>query len=522
VLGGAAGSAAVLGAESLLSGVALAGPRSNRAAPHRPDDLPQEGHHASSRRVTLESLIDPDPDVHVARRLTYGATPATVAAVRRLGAAEWVNRQLDPSAIPDRRCETYLERYPLVGLGPAALAREVPGGSFEQMSQMQSAALVRATWSTRQLYELMCEFWWNHFNVGIPNADVWNLCGQHETTIRAHALGKFSELLSAVAHSPATLVALNQTVSVGSNPNENYARELLELHTVGVGAGYRQEDVHEAALLLTGLGLGSDGYSFAYTPSNHYVGRVTVMGFSDENPSAAGGLGMIERYLSYLAHHPATATHLATELATRFVSDTPPESLVSRLAATYTANDTAMVPVLQELFSSSEFFASVGAKTRRPIEQIAASLRILDYTLANDGLSDLADLSFCLEIMGQAPMGWPQPNGYPDVAASWKSASAAQTAWGCHVRLTGGWWTETLAFPGVLSLIGNPAPTSSSGDVLDALCERLLFQRISAEDRATVLGFMGFSGSEPIGPEGLLNIPIVAKVLLDSAYFAVR
>jgi len=514
VLGGAASAAALLATDSLLPTTARAGaPAGRRAA---------GGFRAGSTApAPVASLVTDDPAVHVARRLTYGATPATVASVRALGPAAWVAAQLDPFAIPDDLCSAYLERYPLVGLAPAALEAAVPKGSFEQMTQMQSAALVRATWSTRQLYELVCEFWWNHFNVGIPNSDVWNVAGEHERILRDGALGKFSDLLSAVARSPAMLISLNQDVSVGSNPNENYAREMLELHTVGVGANYSQQDVHEAALLLTGLGVAGDGVSFAYTPSNHYVGPVEVMGFSDPNASASEGLDLVGRYLSYLAHHPSTAAHLATKLATRFVSDTPPAALVDSLAATYLANDTAIVPVLEQLFSSSAFFASAGQKTRRPVEQVAASLRILDYALANPGTSDLADIDFCLGIMGQAPMGWPQPNGYPDVASSWMSASAAQSSWGLHLRLALGWWTETLSSPGVLALIGNPAASVPAGDVLDALSQRLLFQRLAERDRATMLGFLGLAEADPVG-DRLSDLGMAAKILLDSPYFAVR
>lgn len=519
------GAAAAFVAGSALPAVVSGRARRGRAASFRPPSAepPAAPERAPAPRAPAPqaSTIVDDRALHVARRLTYGITPGTLAAVKELGIAGWIDRQLSPASIPDHVCDRYLERFPLLGLGPAEVASKVPVGSFEQMSEMQSAAVVRAAWSERQIFELVCELWWNHFNVGIPNSDVWNLCGLHERILKRGALGKFSDLLASVVRSPAMLVALNQTESVHDDPNENYAREMMELHTVGVG-NYSEEDVSQASLLLTGLGLTPDGCSFAFSASNHYVGPVKVMGFRDANSSASGGLAVIERYLSYLAHHPGTARHLATKLATRFVSDSPSPSLVSALAATYLENDTAIVPVLKHLFSTSEFFESAGAKMRRPVEQVAASLRVLDYRLATDGTCDISDLAFALEIMGQAPMGWPQPNGYPDTAGDWVSASFFQSAWGVHIRLAGGWWTEVLAFPGVLELLQNPPVSRASGTVLDALSRRLLFQTVAPSHRAALLAFMQRSEHEPIGADGLANLDMVAKAVLDSPYFALR
>lgn len=433
-----------------------------------------------------------------------------------------MKRQLHPATIDDSQVDHYLKRYPLLGLGPAALASKVSDGSWDQMVEIQQATIVRAVWSQRQLYEMMVEFWWNHFNVGLPSSDIWNMAGAHETLLRRHALGRFSDLLHAMTRSPALLTSLSQPISSGSNPNQNYARELLELHTVGVSGGYNQNDVDQASLLLTGLGVGSDGATFHYDAGNHYVGPVSIMGFHASNGSAAGGLHDISRYVDYLAHHPSTARHIATKLAIRFVSDTPPASLIERLSHTYLRNGTAIVPVLEQLFSAPEFFDSAGAKIRRPLEDIAASLRTLDYRLANNLTSDIGDLYFALEIMGQQPMGWVQPNGYPDVASSWRSASFLQSAWGVHLRLAGGWWTQTLSFPGIVKLIGNPADTSTAGSAVDALCARLLFQSVVPDHRALFLRFLGKAESDPIGSDGLANLGMLAKVILDSPYWTVR
>lgn len=477
---------------------------------------------ASTAKPAISSLISKDKALHLARRATYGIKPSVHSSILKMGERAWVARQLDPSKIPDSACEGYLERYPLIGLDSDALSAKVSVGSYDQMNQMTAAYLVRATWSNRQLYEMMVEFWWNHFNIGLPDSDVWNLCGSFDNVIRRHALGTFEDMLTAVANSPAMLIRLNQNQSVGTNPNENYAREMLELHTVGVGAGYTQTDVHHASLLLTGWGLDSTNRTFQYTAANHYVGALKVMGFSTANSSATGGEAVIKSYLSYLAHHPDTASHLATELAVRFVSDDPPASLVEKLATTYLDNDTAIAPVLTELFASDEFAASIGQKVRRPIEAVAASLRILDYQLKNDETADLADLVFSLEIMGQMPLGWPQPNGYPDTATAWTSASFFQSIWGVHMRLTGSWWTETLTFPGWSRLLDNPSESMTAGDLVDAVTNRLLAQQVTEDHKQMFLEYMGFSEDQAVGAEGLAWLPLLTKVVLDSPYFAVR
>ena len=193
----------------------------------------------------------------------------------------------------------------------------------------------------------MVEFWSNHFNIAIPSGEGWDVkTTDDREVIRAHALGTFADLLQASAKSPAMLRYLDNDVSTAQSLNENYGRELLELHTVGVDAGYTQADVVDSARLMTGYTADIYG-TFTYRSSSHYVGPVTVLGFSHANGSAAGGQQVAEQYLSYLAHHPATARHLATKLAIRFVSDTPPSALIDRLAQIYLDNDTAIVPVLQ-------------------------------------------------------------------------------------------------------------------------------------------------------------------------------
>ena len=204
------------------------------------------------------------------------------------------------------------------------------------------------------------DFWSNHLNVANPSDNVW--WSRHDydrTVIRRHALGKFSDMLTASATHPAMMTYLNNAESTKDNPNENYGRELLELHTVGVDGGYTEDEMRTSALILTGLGVHwyddvNDG-TFNYNPDNHYTGHVKVLSWSSPNASAGNGLKVALDYVDYLAHTKSTARRIAYKLCERFLSDKPPAGLVDKMADTYRAHDTAIVPVLHELFGSKAF-----------------------------------------------------------------------------------------------------------------------------------------------------------------------
>jgi uncharacterized protein (DUF1800 family) len=277
-----------------------------------------------------------DPDLHLLRRATYGPTPELAAEVRRTGMTAWLDAQLHPlTAVADPAMDTLARRYPRQSLAVwQARDQLAPDDRWALMEEAVDLHIARATWSRRQLLEVLADFWSNHLNVTCPSSDVWD--SRHlyaRDVIRKHALGTFSDMLVASARHPAMLAYLDNATSSKKAPNENHGRELLELHTVGVDGGYTEKDVRSSALILTGLSVDSDSGEYEYKPIRHYVGPVTVMGFSHANSSALAGEAVAVAYLRYLARHPATARRIARKLAVRFVSDAPPETLVSRLAA---------------------------------------------------------------------------------------------------------------------------------------------------------------------------------------------
>lgn len=442
---------------------------------------------ADARAVAARTVpLSTDPAGHLLRRFTFGPVPADLADVKAHGLDAWFEAQLNPTAIADPTVDGLAAGYPLLKLSIAGVRGAVTNGAWDAMLQLGQFTLARQVWSRRQLAEVMVEFWSNHFNVACPSSDVWDNRHDYDRVIRAGALGKVSDLLRAVARTPAMLRYLSNALSDKKAVNENYGRELLELHTVGVAAGYTETDVRNSAYILTGRTVDASG-SFVYDATRHWTGPVTVFGFTD--PNATNGLAVGDAYLTYLATHPATARTIARKLAVRFVCDDPPASLVDRLAAAYLANGTAIVPVLRTLVRSVEFWAALGQKTRRPLENLVAAVRTLAITPGGATVKAVGDLYWATQQAGQAPLAWPPPNGYPDVDAAWQSTSAVLYAWNQHQALAAGYPTG-LTYPKQL------LPATTDGYV-DALATRLLGQPLTGTARAATLTFYAATGNAP-------------------------
>ena len=205
------------------------------------------------------SFVPTDPDLHLLRRATYGITPNLQKDIRRLGRNRWLEQQLDPSSINDAFVEDYIhDRMPNLNMGLQE-AWDTLGGSWDLMVDLGKAAILRAGWSKRQLFEVMVDFWSNHLNITNPHESCW--WSRHDydrKVIRKHTFGKFSNMLRDSALHPAMMMYLNNAESTKDNPNENYGRELLELHSVGVDGGYDEDDMRQSTLVLTGYGIDWD------------------------------------------------------------------------------------------------------------------------------------------------------------------------------------------------------------------------------------------------------------------------
>jgi uncharacterized protein (DUF1800 family) len=294
--------------------------------------------------------------------------------------------------------------------------------------ELQQAKVMRAIYSQRQLLEVMTDFWINHFNVFIfKDRCPYYTTAYERDVIRPHAMGKFYDLLLATARSPAMLMYLDNWLSVGPHSqaagkngqnglNENYGREVMELHTLGVDGGYSQADVTELARILTGWTIAEpdDGGQFLFDPKRHEPGIKTVTGHRFYE--AGGDEGV--RALDMLAHSPATAHFISKCLATRFVSDDPPESLVQRMAANFQSSDGDIREVLRTMLHSAEFWSpkAYRAKLKTPFEFVVSAVRASGTNVvAPDAM--LATLN----QMGMAPYGMLVPTGYSMKRQTWET-----------------------------------------------------------------------------------------------------
>lgn len=462
----------------------------------------------------LYALPPTEPLRHLVKRTSFGVSAADWQRAQALGADRWLAEQLAPASLADPTDALVKERYPVTQSSRAEISPKRADQTFlkEVISQTRDAASLRACYSPRQLYELMVEFWSNHFNVLGPELHVYKLLEDREV-IRLHALGRFADLLHASAKSPAMLIYLDNNSNTRKGPNENYARELMELHTLGVNGGYTEDDVHEVARCFTGWTVNPDTLEFVFQTGNHDDQPKTVLG----QAITAGGQGDAEQVLDLLAQHPSTAHFIATKLCWRFVADTPPAILVARVAQVFTNTSGDIPSVLRAILTSAEFRAAAGAKLARPMEYVASCVR----AVAPDPARYYADTtpSQALAVLGQSPFEWGPPNGYPDTAAFWMSTAGLIERWRFAASLA-----ETRnngqSHGGELAG-GAVTPT----EIVDAVSARLLIAALRPDHRAALITLAAGSGDAddvltPSQRQGCAEI--VTGALLASPYYLVR
>src|SRR3954451_12520156 len=440
------------------------------------------------------TILSLDPALQLARRAAWGPTPALVAQIRKLGTTAWLERQLKPSSIPDTAMAAYLKPFDTLGATPAKLRAMDDQRSQQDYwyahTQLESAAIARATWSERQLYEVMVDFWHSRLHVAAHLDKTRDTLNHYDTAvIRRYAFGRFSDMLWAMVTHPAMILYLDNQNNTKQGANQNLGRALLELHTVGVDAGYKQADVDASARLLTGLSVDQKTLAFVYRPEQHYVGRVRVFGKTYANASASGGLRTVKAYVRDLAMNPHTARYIALDLARRFVSDAPSSRLVRQLASVYIKNKTAIVPVLRALFASEEFHKSVGQKYRRPFEHAVASMRTLGLHIGDrkQYAQSLGDLRYWLDSPRQAPLGCPTPDGFKDFQRPWLSSAGVLGRWNLDMSLAGQ-WRKGFSAPDVTTMLKS---ATTYGAAVDLLYARLAFQKPTAAERKALLAFVG-------------------------------
>jgi uncharacterized protein (DUF1800 family) len=365
-------------------------------------------------------------------RTSFGPRPGELRRLREIGADAYLEEQLHPEQLEESAAVGW-RLWRLDTLQADTEFRfEFPKEQVQ--AELQQAAVIRAVYSRRQLLEVMTGFWSDHFNVSQLKGDsAFFKTAEDDAVIRRHALGKFRDLLEASARSPAMLYYLDNARNTKSAVNENYGRELMELHTLGLHGGYCQQDVQEVARAFTGWSI-QDGNTwwhgqFVFRPEQHDDRARRVLGVT-----LPAGLGEKhgERVLDLLTGHPSTAHFIARKLCRRFVADEGHTSvaLVERLARSFRETDGDIRRVLGVLFRSDEFREGGGRKLKRPFDYVISAVRALN------GETDGQGLLPHLHRMGQAPYQWAMPNGYPDRMEAWLPSLLGR--WNFAIALTSG------------------------------------------------------------------------------------
>jgi uncharacterized protein (DUF1800 family) len=386
--------------------------------------------------------------VHLLNRAGYGPRPGDVEKVRQKGFEKYIEEQLRPSFIDDSAIASRLAVLDTLNVDSAAIRTRYLRDPRAVIEQLQAQKIIRAVYSERQLQEVMTDFWFNHFNVDAGKDGAQFVVTSYERdAIRPNALGKFKDLLLATAKHPAMLAYLDNAKSSSAGINENYARELMELHTLGVNGGYLQKDVEEVARSFTGWTVNADGTSFEFRDSLHAPGDKVLL----EQTIPFSGYTEGEAVLRILTQHPSTARFIATKLVRRFVSDDPPSTLVNKVARVFSDTDGDTRAMVRTILASDEFVSpkAMGSKVKSPFEAIVSAMRAVNANLATTvdaqslqgnlrslpagdivltkfggsriRISPAIILTRAIQDMGQFPYQNPEPTGYPDRGEFWMS-----------------------------------------------------------------------------------------------------
>lgn len=375
-------------------------------------------HRTASHLPEKASPVVPGPESRLASRLGFGPAPGQIDEIKKLGIDAYIEQQLKGDQPEPMMLTAQIQRLEVMQCDPIDLL-DIPDP--EAIRQLNQVAMLRAIYSKNQLKERMVDFWTNHFNISAKKAfGAFYLVGDQKSVIRQHALGSFPKMLTASAHSPAMLEYLDNQVNQKGKANENYAREIMELHTLGVGSGYTQTDVHEVARCFTGWSVEKRAFKkrgqFVFLRELHDEEPKTVLG----HKLAAGlGKGDGDWVVQTLATHPWTAAHLARKLAVYFLGARH-EPLEKEMSAEFLKSDGNIAAMLRPMLFSPLFLDGQGA-AQRPLDYVISTLRLTGaVTNCNKHLQNH------LANMGQPLYEWPMPDGYPNGADHWQGSLLAR------------------------------------------------------------------------------------------------
>ena len=427
---------------------------------------------------------------HVLNRIGYGPDAWSRQRIASLGVHDYIEEQLDPEQIDDAAFEARIAHYPWRAMSYAELRANYCGScplgnAGIPRKELREAKILRSIYSRRQLAAVLTDFWFDHFNVDARGGLArWDIIPYERDAIAPHVLGRFEDMLLAVAQSPAMLDYLDNRRNyrdgyVNGNGdvlgiNENYARELMELHTLGVDGGYTQNDVIEVARILTGWSTNAEG--FRYKNFVHDQDPKLVME-TLEIP-ANGGIDDGLSLIAFLANHPRTAERLSRLLVQRFVSEDPPEALVQAAAATYLATGGDLREVMRTLLHSPEFLRRpYRTKVKRPLVLLASAARALQVPQAEAELNRFRNE---LVAMGESLYEAAPPTGYPDASPYWSSEGTLLA------RFNALRWMVYDADLGIDLGVAD----GTAAEVVEALVPRLFLGPVPPSTRAAVRDYL--------------------------------
>ncbi|MFN8499371.1 MAG: DUF1800 domain-containing protein [Anaerolineae bacterium] len=484
--------------------------------------------------------------VHVLSRFAYGHTQADMVAIQAgtFDVNAWFEEQLNPTDTDTDTLTSKLNTLESIAKSAFQLFSDYPQMPAQQggpsvynvvMPDLVRATLLRKVYSKWQLKEVMVDFWTDHFNIDYTkDLCKWLTTVHDRDHLRPNALGNFKTLLMADAKSAAMMDYLDNWENHKTAPNENYAREIMELHTLGVDGGYTQQDVQQLAKVLTGwtyyrprpANIPPNSGVWYFNAADHDTSNKLVLGNNIAGRSGAAGIQEGEQVIDILANHRSTAHFIAKKLCRKFVADTPSDALVTSIADVFYSNRAApdqIAIVLRAILASDEFKNSVGQKAKRPLDFIAAAMRAVDCDTLVPPKVYAASSNVSIATMGQPLFAHTFPNGYPDTAADWVNSNDLLARWNFALAML----ENKLGAPTTTDLkawVQSVNPTTAEA-LVDAMTTRILGYAIDAADHTALVNYV--SNNNPAGFQLnnavlTVKVPELAALLLASPYFQAR